>query len=55
MSRDDDRHLKMMIESMSRAGCSEREIVAAVERACPAPQHLPRRDDQPQQARRQAA
>ena len=28
-----DRHLKVLIESMSRAGCSEREIVAAVERA----------------------
>ena len=28
-----DRHLKVMIESMSRAGCSEREIVDAVERA----------------------
>lgn len=28
-----DRHLKVMIESMSRAGCSEREIVEAVERA----------------------
>ena len=28
-----DRHLKAMIESMSRAGCSEREIVDAVERA----------------------
>lgn len=27
-----DRHLKVMIESMSRAGCSEREIVEAVER-----------------------
>jgi hypothetical protein len=31
---DDDRHLKVMIESLVRAGCSEREIVAAVERAC---------------------
>jgi hypothetical protein len=28
-----DRHLKVMIESMSRAGYSEREIVRAVERA----------------------
>ena len=28
-----DRHLKVMIESMSRSGCSEREIVDAVERA----------------------
>jgi hypothetical protein len=32
--RDDDRHLKVMIESLVRAGCSEHEIVAAVERAC---------------------
>jgi hypothetical protein len=31
---DDDRHLKVMIESLVRAGCSEHEIVAAVERAC---------------------
>jgi hypothetical protein len=31
---DDDQHLKVMIESLVRAGCSEREIVAAVERAC---------------------
>ena len=30
---DDDHHLKIMIESMSRAGRSEREIVAAVRRA----------------------
>jgi len=28
-----DRHLKVMIESLSRAGYSEREIVRAVERA----------------------
>jgi hypothetical protein len=30
---DDDHHLKIMIESMSRAGRSEREIVTAVRRA----------------------
>ena len=29
----DDRHLKVLIESLSRAGCSEREIVRAVEEA----------------------
>jgi hypothetical protein len=31
---DDDQHLKVMIDALVRAGCSEREIVAAVERAC---------------------
>jgi hypothetical protein len=30
---DDDRHLKVLIESLVRAGCSERQIVAAVKRA----------------------
>ena len=29
----EEQHLRIMIESMLRAGCSEREIVAAVERA----------------------
>ena len=29
----DDRHLKVLIESLSRTGCSEREIVRAVEEA----------------------
>jgi hypothetical protein len=33
MSRANDNHLKVMIESMSRAGCSEREIVNAVQQA----------------------
>ena len=30
---DADFHLRVLIESMSRAGCSEREINAAVQRA----------------------
>jgi hypothetical protein len=30
---DDDRHLKVLIESLVRAGCSEHEIVDAVNRA----------------------
>jgi hypothetical protein len=30
---DDDRHLKVLIESLVRAGCAEREIVAAAKRA----------------------
>ena len=30
---NNDNHLKVMIESMNRAGCSEREIVNAVQRA----------------------
>ena len=33
MSRTNDNHLKVMIESMSRAGCSEQEIVNAVQQA----------------------
>jgi CheY-like chemotaxis protein len=37
----DDRHLKVMIESMVRAGCSEREIVAAVERESGGPAARP--------------
>jgi hypothetical protein len=55
MSRNDDRRLKELIESMSRAGHSEREIVAAVERARPTAPRVPRREDTPDQSRRRAA
>ena len=49
----DDRHLKIMIESMSREGRSEREIVAALRRAGA---HEPRgrRDDSAQRHRKRS-
>lgn len=48
---DDDHHLKIMIESMSRAGRSEREIVAAV-RGAGGHESRARRDDSAQHPRK---
>ncbi len=54
MSRvDGDYHLKVLVESMSRAGCTEQEIVAAVRRAGgPAEGPNRRRADPPRIRRR---
>ena len=49
---DGDFHLRVMIESMSRAGCSEREIEAAVRRAGGADRGLKRERGRSTPARR---
>jgi hypothetical protein len=51
---DSDVHLKMLIESMSREGRSEREIVAAVRRAGGHPHERGRRDESAQRRRKRA-
>jgi hypothetical protein len=53
MSRvDSDYHLKVLVESMSRAGCTEREIVAAVRRAGNSADDPNGRRDDPPRSRR---
>ncbi len=51
----DDFHLRVMIESMSRAGRSEREIEAAVSRADRPAHNSSRRRDEPPRTRRRPA
>jgi IS30 family transposase len=52
---DADFHLRVMIESMSRAGCSEREIAAAVKRAGGADREARRERGRSAPARRERA